>query len=58
MAPKALLIVLVMAAAISSGLAAWEAPWFCHELDCPKFKLMQNMTDIGIEHRRYESGAL
>jgi len=56
MSPKALILALVMGVATCSASAAWEAPWFCHDLDCPKFKLVQNMTDIGIEHRRYESG--
>jgi hypothetical protein len=35
---------------------AAEAPWFCHELDCPTFTLLKNHTDMGIELRRYEPG--
>jgi hypothetical protein len=34
--------------------AAWERPWYCHDLDCPKFKVL-NTTDQ-YEVRVYESG--
>lgn len=41
-----------MAAAPSSALA-WEKPWFCHELDCPQYEVVENLTSIGVELRRY-----
>lgn len=31
-----------------------DAPWFCHSLDCPRFKLVKNHTDLGIEHRQVQ----
>eukprot|EP00878_Enallax_costatus_P025074 GHUV01026795.1.p2 GENE.GHUV01026795.1~~GHUV01026795.1.p2 ORF type:complete len:258 (-),score=42.49 GHUV01026795.1:1099-1758(-) len=31
-------------------------PWFCHDLDCPKYKLLKNLTDIDIEYRSYQPG--
>lgn len=53
----ALVSLLALAVAASASVApAWEAPWFCHDLDCPQFTLVKNMTDMGIEHRRYDSG--
>lgn len=30
-----------------------SSPWFCHDLECPKFSLVKNMTDLGIELRSY-----
>lgn len=36
--------------------AEWDKPWFCHELDCPPFKLIQNFTDLGLELREYRAG--
>jgi hypothetical protein len=33
--------------------AAAASPWFCHDLDCPRFSLQKNLTDLGIELRRY-----
>jgi hypothetical protein len=41
---------------VASGGAVGDAPWFCHDLECPKYKLVENLTDIGIEHRTYPSG--
>lgn len=38
------------------GDAGASPPWFCHDLECPKFKVVENMTDIGIEHRQYPAG--
>ncbi|KAI8463957.1 MAG: SOUL-domain-containing protein [Monoraphidium minutum] len=40
-------------AAGGGGSNPAEAPWFCHDLECPKYKVVENMTDIGIEHRQY-----
>jgi len=47
---------------LASGLALasaqqWVAPWFCHDLDCPKFTNPQNMTIDGktVEIRNYEA---
>lgn len=35
-----------------------ERPWFCHELDCPDFKLEKNLTALGgIELRAYPAAA-
>lgn len=46
----------VSAGRMSPGRGSDElkpAPWFCHDLDCPKFKSVDNITDLGIEHRKY-----
>jgi hypothetical protein len=33
---------------------AWATkPWFCHELDCPQYEVLENLTSIGVEVRRY-----
>lgn len=55
------LIVLLLAIAFSAVSASqdsseWEAPWFCHDLDCPKFKVAKNLTEIGVEMRQYDAG--
>ncbi|KIY95363.1 Heme-binding protein 2 [Monoraphidium neglectum] len=31
---------------VASGGAVGDAPWFCHDLECPKYKLVENLTDI------------
>ncbi len=31
-----------------------DKPWFCHDLDCPRFDLL-NKTD-GYETRKYQAG--
>ena len=31
-----------------------DAPWFCHDLDCPKFKVLE--TKDNYEVREYEKG--
>jgi hypothetical protein len=33
--------------------ASWNKPWFCHELDCPEYEVVENLTSIGVELRRY-----
>jgi len=40
-------------AAPASALAWDKAPWFCHDLDCPQFEVVENLTAIGVELRRY-----
>jgi len=37
--------------------AQWEAPWFCHGLNCPKFESVKNMTidRKSVEIRVYEA---
>lgn len=30
----------------------WEAPWFCHGMDCPKYDILE--TDGEVELRRYD----
>lgn len=54
-AVAALLVVLALASAAprAAMAAAWEKPWFCHELECPQFELVENLTSIGVELRRY-----
>lgn len=32
-----------------------ESPWFCHDLDCPKFTVVKNITD-DVQLRRYAAG--
>jgi hypothetical protein len=41
------------AAAAAPKEQAWPKPWFCHELDCPEFEVLENLTSIGVELRRY-----
>lgn len=31
-------------------------PWFCHDLDCPEYKLLKNLSDIDVEYRSYQKG--
>ena len=40
----------------AAGQAEWVKPWFCHDLDCPKYTNLKNITIAGksIEIRRYE----
>lgn len=33
-----------------------QHPRFCHDLDCPRYKVLSNLTDIGVELREYEAG--
>eukprot|EP00879_Flechtneria_rotunda_P000469 GHRR01000570.1.p1 GENE.GHRR01000570.1~~GHRR01000570.1.p1 ORF type:complete len:236 (+),score=52.48 GHRR01000570.1:86-793(+) len=37
---------------------AADAPWFCHELDCPNYSVVKNLTEVNppVELRRYEAG--
>lgn len=37
------------------GVALGENPWYCHNLDCPSFTEMKNITDNGeiVEIRHY-----
>lgn len=32
-----------------------DSPWFCHDLDCPKFTLVKNITD-DVQLRKYAAG--
>jgi hypothetical protein len=35
-------------------------PWYCHDLDCPRFRSVKNLTDVGdggLELRHYAAGA-
>ncbi|GBF95219.1 hypothetical protein Rsub_07934 [Raphidocelis subcapitata] len=41
------------AAAAAADDSAAAVPWFCHDLDCPRFSIKKNLTDLGIELRRY-----
>lgn len=41
-------------AARAAGVA-WTKPWYCHDLDCPHFKSVKNLTDLGLELRHYDS---
>eukprot|EP00775_Hariotina_reticulata_P004837 gene4837-5084_t len=53
------LLVVVASVAICVQLVAAQqpaAPWFCHELDCPQFTVVKNITDIGVELRHYDAG--
>lgn len=62
--PAALLLLALAAAASASasrvapagapiGAAGADAPWFCHDLDCPRYTVAENLTDLGVELRRY-----
>eukprot|EP00882_Tetradesmus_deserticola_P006489 GHRQ01006828.1.p1 GENE.GHRQ01006828.1~~GHRQ01006828.1.p1 ORF type:complete len:232 (+),score=99.18 GHRQ01006828.1:32-727(+) len=35
--------------------AVVESPWFCHDLDCPTFTLVKNITD-DVQLRQYAAG--
>lgn len=39
------------------GSSEWEAPWFCHGINCPIFKSVKNLTidRQSVEIREYES---
>jgi hypothetical protein len=55
------LLVVITCVAVCLQLVASQqpaAPWFCHELDCPRFTIVKNLTEFGVELRRYEAGAL
>lgn len=45
---------LLVLLACSIVIAAAEKPWFCHELDCPKFTVTRNSSDY--EVRIYTKG--
>ena len=40
----------------AAGQTEWVKPWFCHDLDCPKYTNLKNITIAvkSIEIRRYE----
>jgi hypothetical protein len=57
-------VCLLVLCAASAALAARPAshtpanddsPWFCHDLDCPKFTLVKNITD-DVQLRKYAAG--
>lgn len=50
----AVLLVLVLGAAVATASAA-SKPWFCHDLDCPDFKVVDQNDDY--EVREYTKGA-
>eukprot|EP00667_Euglena_gracilis_P023655 EG_transcript_26804 len=43
-------IFLTALALLHAGHASWEQPWFCHDIDCPRFT---NASAAGIEIRAY-----
>jgi hypothetical protein len=47
-----LLLVALIVVSTSVQASGWDAPWFCHGIDCPEFT--QDEVD-GIETRAYES---
>lgn len=47
------MLAVAFAAAPTARAAAWTKPWFCHDLECPEFELVENLTSIGVELRRY-----
>jgi len=54
---KVAVLLTVTAYADDPGWAEWEAPWFCHGINCPIFKSVKNMSIDGqtVEIREYES---
>jgi hypothetical protein len=59
-------VCLLVLCAASAALAARPAshtpanddsPWFCHDLDCPKFTLVKNITD-DVQLRKYAAGEM
>lgn len=50
----ATLLFLVLAASIALASAASSKPWFCHDLDCPDFKVVEQNDDY--EVREYAKG--
>ena len=34
--------------------AGWDKPWFCHDLDCPRFTIKNTTT--AYQTREYQSG--
>jgi hypothetical protein len=58
------IVCLLLLCAASAALAARpahhtpaneESPWFCHDLDCPKFTVVKNITD-DVQLRKYAAG--
>jgi hypothetical protein len=43
-------------AGVGGAGVEWTKPWYCHDLDCPRFKIVKNLTDLGLELRHYEAG--
>ena len=43
-----------LAAAAAAGVHA-EPPWFCHDLDCPRFSVVETYASGTIELRAYEA---
>ena len=38
-------------------MAMGDSPWFCHDLDCPEYTSLANITNDGqtVEIRKYEA---
>lgn len=43
--------------AAPAGQTAWKAPWFCHGLDCPRYRVSRNISNK-VELREYDAGEL
>ena len=54
---KQAVLLLSVAAAYAADQEEWEAPWFCHGINCPRYKDVKNMTidRETVEIRVYES---
>lgn len=52
------IVLTVLLGALAYAHAQDTKPWFCHDLDCPTYKLLKNLTDINIEYRSYQAGQL
>ncbi|KAF8056126.1 COG6 [Scenedesmus sp. PABB004] len=52
---RATLLAALLALAGLAGAAA-DAPWFCHDLDCPSYKVVANLTALDAELRAYAPG--
>jgi hypothetical protein len=50
------IIVISLLGALAYAHAQDTKPWFCHDLDCPTYKMVKNLTDINIEYRSYQAG--
>jgi hypothetical protein len=45
---------MLLLALLAAGAAAKQAPWFCHDLDCPTYKVLNTTEDY--ELRKYPAG--